>query len=74
MKSASTCILDYFTNKGHDITRKDIRTTNNRRLAIHDGKEYWVGKREPSSNRIGAYGMSPRMLESYKDGNCLWRM
>jgi hypothetical protein len=76
MKSASTCVLEYYENKGHDITKKDIRSTNNRRLAIYDSREYWVGKREPSqrSENHGAYGMSPKMLESYKDGNCLWRI
>jgi len=73
MKSASTCVLKYYENKGHDITKKDIRSTNNRRLAIYDGREYWVGKREPS-RRSSNYGMSPKIIESYKDGNCLWRI
>ena len=76
MKSASTRILEYYENKGHNITRKDIRTTRNRRLAIYDGKEYWLGKREPAkrSERLGPYGLSAKMLESYKDGTCLWRI
>ena len=76
MKSASTRVLNYYENKGHDISRRDIRTTRNPRLAIYDGKEYWVGKRKPSkrAEENGPYGMSPRMLEVFEDGNCLWRV
>ena len=76
MKSARTLVLEYYENKGHDISREDIRTTRNPRMAIYDGKEYWVSKRKPykMTEKNGPYGMSPRMLVIFEDGNCLWRV
>ena len=77
MKTAARCVLEYYESKFHDIERGEIRSYRNKRLASFDGREYWVGKREPRKARsamCGAYPMKSVMLAVYSDGNCLWRI
>ena len=75
MKTAARCVLEYYENGYCDIERGEIRAAN-RRLAIYDGREYWVGKREPikRAEKGGPYAMRPVVLAVYRDGNCLWRI
>jgi len=75
MKTAARCVLEYYENRYCDIERGEIRPVT-RRMALYDGREYWVGKREPSkrSERGGPYAMRPVVLAVYSDGNCLWRI